>query len=208
MQCTVYVSTVKYEKRQLYLILPMCFAPSICRRNNSSRRHGTEQYNYGNMKVNERIADVKLPRNLWAFLSELFIKRCALELKVSRNQSNAIMCPRMNANTVEWLWRALERHYLIIKIRRNEVKAEVYKNEKSICTECFSEMETGLCDDTWRPLPTPWWKFMAFVMKCRRSQVWVKLHPECLRISAGKMQRGRSNNDCCQSHEIWTKNAF
>lgn len=82
--CNVqYVSAVKYEKRQLYLILPMCFAPSICRRNNSSRLHGTEQYNYGNMKVNERIADVKLPRNLWAFLSELFIKRCAPELKAA-----------------------------------------------------------------------------------------------------------------------------
>lgn len=37
----------------------------LCNKNNSSHRlHGIEQYNYGNMKVNERIADVKLPRNL------------------------------------------------------------------------------------------------------------------------------------------------
>lgn len=44
-------------------------------------------------------------------------------------------------NTVEWLWRALERNYLIIKIRIDGVKGKVrYINEESVCMERFSDV--------------------------------------------------------------------
>lgn len=84
--------------------------------------HGIEQFNYSNMKLNEWTVNLKLLCNLWAFLSVLFIKCCVLGLKVSRNQSNNITWCTMTANTVKWLRRALERDYLIIKIRIDGVK--------------------------------------------------------------------------------------
>lgn len=44
-----------------------------------------------------------------------------------------------------------------------------YMNEKSICTERFSDVKRS-------PSLMPWWKFMASVMRSSRPQVWVK-HP-------------------------------
>lgn len=107
--------------------------------------HGIVKINYSNTKLKEWIVNLKHLCKLWAFLSVLFIRCRELGLKVSRNQSNNIMWCTMMPNTVEWLWRALERNYLILKIRIDGVKRKVcYMNEKSVCMERFSDVSSLL----------------------------------------------------------------
>lgn len=97
----------------------------------------------------------------------------------------------MTPNTLEWLWRALERNYLIIKIRIDGVKGKVrYMNEKSV----WDVFRWGMWahDDTRSPFPVPWWKFMASVMRSTRPQVWVK--PPRVFTHLCATQGGRNNN--------------
>lgn len=147
---------------------------------------GIVKINYSNTKLNEWIVNLKRLCKLWAFLSVLFIRCRELGLKVSLNQSNNIMWCTMTPNTVEWLWRALERNYLIIKIRIDGVKGKVrYMNEESVCMTRFSDVGMWAHDDTRSPFLMPWWKFMASVMRSTRPQVWVKPPLEFSHIFAG-----------------------
>ncbi len=99
--------------------------------------YGIVKINYINTKLNEWIVNLKRLCKLWAFLSVLFIRCRELGLKVSRNQRKNIMWSTMTPNTVEWLWRALERNYLIIQVRIDGIKRKLhYMNEEGEVFRC------------------------------------------------------------------------